>query len=93
MKSSISIIVLPAAEHDVREILRYTEKQWGRRQRNLYYGELKRAARQLQAFPEMGHLTDKGVRELVVKRHIVLYRYDDDIVTVLRVLNPRRLRQ
>ena len=93
MKSNIRLAFARLAVQDVREILQYTNEQWGRRQRNAYFGELKRAARQLQAFPEMGRLTDEGVRELVVQRHIVLFRHPDDVVTIRRVLTPRRLRQ
>jgi toxin ParE1/3/4 len=93
MKSSIRIIIQPSAEVDIREIMRYTEATWGRGQRNAYFSELRRAARQLLVFPEMGREVDDGIRELVLRHHIVLYRYDDDIVTVLRVLNPRQLRR
>jgi len=92
MPSSISLVITPDAEADVRDILRYTLEQWGRPQRNAYFAELKRAARLIQAFPEMGRERDPGVREHPLRHHVILYRYEDDTVTILRVMHPRRLR-
>jgi toxin ParE1/3/4 len=81
------------ARRDVTEILQYTEESWGRHQRNVYLRDLVRAGRQLATFPEMGRDADNGIRELVLRHHVVLYQYDDESVTILRVLNPRQLRR
>jgi len=40
----------------------------------------------------MGRVTEHGVREFLVAQHVLLYTYDHDTVTILRVMHPRRLR-
>lgn len=92
MTSGTRVIITAAAEQDVREILNYTLVQWGRPQRNTYFVELKRAVRRIQEFPGIGRLVDGDTREYALRHHVVLYRYDEDVVTVLRVMHPRRLR-
>ncbi len=79
---------------DVREILFYTQAHWGIAQRNAYFRELRTGSEQLVAFPELGHVVDEGIREMTVRHHVVLYRYDSeaDVVTILRVMHPRRVR-
>lgn len=94
MKSNTRFSMSRLARHDITEILQYTEESWGRHQRNVYLRELVRAGRQLTAFPEMGRESEsREVRELVLRHHVILYQYRDDTVTILRVLNPRRLRR
>jgi toxin ParE1/3/4 len=95
MTSNTRLVVLPSAEHDVRDILRYTELQWGRAQRNAYFRELRAVAERLLAFPELGHVAEDGTREFSLRHHVVLYRYDStsNTVTILRVMHPRRLRE
>ncbi|MBA3378040.1 MAG: type II toxin-antitoxin system RelE/ParE family toxin [Chloroflexia bacterium] len=56
------------------------------------FADLKRAARRLQAFPEMGREREDGAREYMLRHHVVLYRHQDDTVYILRVMHPRRLR-
>ncbi len=62
MPSGTNLIITPDAETDIRDIPRYTMDHWGRSQRNAYFAELKRAARRLQAFPEMGREREDGLR-------------------------------
>lgn len=92
MLSGTNLIISPDAEVDIRDILRYTLETWGRPQRNAYFAELKRAARRLQAFPEIGREREDGVREYAFRHHVILYRHEGDTVTILRVMHPRRLR-
>jgi toxin ParE1/3/4 len=92
MTSNIRLIVLPSAERDVRDILRYTELQWGRAQRNAYLRELIAAVRRLQSFPELGRSVEADIREFSLRHHVVMYKFHDDTVTILRVMHPRRLR-
>jgi len=58
----------------------------------LYFAELKKAARRIQAFPEIGRVLESGVRQHTLRHHVVLYRFENDTVTVLRVMHPRQLR-
>lgn len=93
MTSGIDVVITPEAERDVREILAYTLAEWGREQRNAYFVVLKQAVRRLQRFPEMGRMIGSGIRELPVSHHVILYRYEKDAITILRVMHPRRLRR
>ena len=92
MQSNIRLIITPDAETDIRDILRYTQEQWGRPQRNAYFAVLKQAARRIQSFPEIGRECESGVREYALRHHVVLYRFEGDTVSILRVMHPRRLR-
>ncbi len=92
MTSGTRLVISPSDNQDVRQILYYTLITWGRPQRNAYFGELKRAAWLLQEFPEIGKAHDDGIREFALRHHVVLYRYEQDAVTILRVMHPRRLR-
>jgi toxin ParE1/3/4 len=74
----------------VREILRYTARQWGPRQRARYPAQLHHAMRPLLDFPERGWPRDEyfpGCRGLPVEQHVVFYRLTDDEVVVVRVLH------
>ena len=92
MQSNIRLIITPDAETDIRDILRYTQEQWGRPQRNAYFAVLKQAARRIQSFPEIGRESSAGVWEYAIRHHVILYRYEAETVTILRVTHPRRLR-
>ena len=54
------------------------------------------AFRQIQAFPDIGKVTDESrpnIRQYQVEHHLILYRREPGAVTILRVVNPRRLRR
>jgi plasmid stabilization system protein ParE len=94
MTSSTRLALTTQALLDVREILSYTQTQWGIAQRNAYFRELRIAADRLLAFPELGQVAGDGIREFSLRHHVVLYRYDStsNTVTILRVMHQRRLR-
>ena len=60
--------------------------------RNACYSERKRSDRRLQAYPEMGRVVEGGIRDHSDAQHILLYRYEGEPITILRVIHPRRLR-
>ncbi len=45
-------------------------------------------------FPEIGRPSPhaENERELILKYHTIVYRYRDNTVTILRIVNPRRRR-
>lgn len=57
-----------------------------------YLTVLYEAFERIRSFPEVGRECEAGIREHAIRHHVVLYRYDDDTVTILRVMHPRRLR-
>jgi toxin ParE1/3/4 len=98
MRSSTDLIVSPEAEDDLRDIYGYTRETWSSAQADAYDAVLNRAFQRIQSFPELGvsvSSSDPAVRELVLRHHSVIYRHDMDanVVTILRIVNPRRLRR
>ena len=98
MRSSIRLIITSEAELDVEEIAQYTLEHWGDERVDAYRARLMRSFRQLQTFPEIGRVADNDdptIREFALEHHTILYRHDADanLVTILRIVNPRRLRR
>ena len=80
------------AREDIRDILVFTEKRWGRQQRAVYRAALDEAFATIRANPQIGRSRDDlliGVRTFVVREHTVLYTVDEDAITVLRVVHGR----
>ena len=96
MTSSIRLRVSPRAERDVETFLQYTLRMWGEERRILYDALLWEAFRRIQAFPDIGREADEArpnIREYHLEHHTILYRRESGAVTILRVINPRRLRR
>lgn len=89
----LRIDLKPAARLDISDIALYTFEHWGRTQRDRYKATLLRNIRNLATFPELGmergHLTKRG-RMLYVEEHVIYYRVDERVVTILRVLHVRQ---
>ena len=96
MRSSTDLIVSPEAEDDLRDIYGYTRETWDERQADAYGALVDHAFRRIQTFPQIGRVAaddNPSVREYAVQNHLILYRYDHGTVTILRIVNPRRLRR
>ncbi len=64
------------AKTDLKDIARYTQKEWGIRQRDIYLSIIDRAFRLLSDFPEKGQSCDyirNGYLKYYVGKHIVFY--------------------
>ncbi|MEA2528790.1 MAG: hypothetical protein QOG89_434, partial [Thermomicrobiales bacterium] len=55
MKFSRKLRLTPEARADVRDIRRYTARQWGVRQRDVYYARFNQGMRALLDHPEHVH--------------------------------------
>jgi toxin ParE1/3/4 len=78
------------AQRDFRDILVYGEQQWGTAQRDRYEARLNRGLQSLARHPYLGRARNEiaaGVRSLVIQRHIILYRIEDDAIRVLRIVH------
>ncbi len=96
MTSSIELKFSRRAEANIRNILQYTRATWGNEQEDRYQNTLRDAFRRIQAFPDIGMVADEtrpNLREYHLEHHLILYRRAPDAVTILRVINPRRLRR
>lgn len=96
MMSGIDLVFSAEAEEDIDSVLAYTFNTWGSAQEGTYRGVLWNAFQRIQAFPEIGRRVSgdrEDLREHTLEHHIILYRYANDTVTILRVVNPRRRRR
>ncbi len=82
-----------AAQADLREVLAYTQRQWGTGQRLAYRRRIFDALEHLAAFPELGKVRSEHgdeVRGFHVGQHLVVYRFSSTALIVARLLHVRR---
>ena len=80
----------PEAKLDVIKIGRFTEKEWGKEQRNKYLARLDTRIRNIAESPHLGRerLEIKaGYRSVREGKHVIFYRVRDTSVEILRVLH------
>lgn len=80
-------ITLRALE-DLKNIGRYTERQWGRSQRNIYLRELDNRFLWLARNPRLGRPRDDiapGYRSFAHEAHIVFYLISDGGIEIIGV--------
>ncbi|RMF00820.1 MAG: type II toxin-antitoxin system RelE/ParE family toxin [Alphaproteobacteria bacterium] len=83
----------PAAKRDLDDIWNYTEERWGRSQAPVYIGLLRSAIerccdRHYPARP-IDHIKP-GYFRANAGSHAIIYRWDGDMLVVVRVLHGRR---
>ena len=86
----LEILIRPRAREDLKAIWRYSHRQWGERQADLYLQQLDDGNRSLAHFPDLGVPCDEiraGYRKLHVNRHLVFCRRDDQRIEIVRVLH------
>lgn len=88
---SRSLVWLDAAKDDLRQFLDYLYPK------NPtvcleYTAEVEQAARRLLDFPEQGRVYDARFRTLVVRNHLIFYRYDvaRETIVISRIIDGRR---
>lgn len=77
------------ARADLRSIGRYTQKTWGREQRNVYLGRLDASFHLLAHEPLRGRACDDirpGYRQYHIGRHLIFYRDSPDGIEIIRIL-------
>ena len=80
------------AQGDLRSIGRFTQKTWGREQRNRYLSRLDACFGMLAESPGRGLACDdirQGYRQYHVGRHLIFYRQSETGITVIRILHDR----
>jgi toxin ParE1/3/4 len=79
-----------AAREDLKEIGRFTHRQWGGLQRVKYMGEIEQRIRELANNPGTARLrSDIGpdIRSALIGRHVVFFRTTEAGILILRVLH------
>ncbi|MCM2443174.1 type II toxin-antitoxin system RelE/ParE family toxin [Agrobacterium vitis] len=90
--SGKSYRVTEIARLDVEDIGRYTNKTWGKRQRNDYLRALFNRFEFLAEFPYSGQKHDnirEGLLGFSEGAHMIFYRINADGIDILRVLHQR----
>jgi len=75
---------------DLRSIARYTEKTWGREQRNKYLSNMNSSFQMLANEPQLGRTCDEikqGYRKHHLGRHLIFYRLIASRVEIIRILH------
>jgi len=83
------------AKADLKSIALYTEREWGRDQRNHYILQLDHCFHLLVETPELGHKCDEispRYRQHPQGSHIIFYRLaPEDSVEIIRILHKNML--
>jgi len=71
----------------------YTQRKWGRQQRNLYLSQLDQTFHTLAKNPAIGRSCDdirQGYRVYNAGKHLIFYRqYNSDCIQIVRILHER----
>ena len=78
------------AVEDMKAIGRFTERKWGREQRNRYLAMLDSSFDTITHQPAIGTACDyvrTGYRKYHVGRHLIFYRQKNEGVEIIRILH------
>jgi toxin ParE1/3/4 len=83
--------VTKSAFSDLIAIGQYTEKEWGRKQRNTYLKQIDSCFNQIARNPNLGTRCDyirTGYRKFPQGSHIIFYRKNNEgVVNIVRILH------
>jgi len=80
--------ITPRALKDLKNIGRYTERQWGKRQRNIYLKAFEKRFGWLAENPKLGkHRPDiaEGYYSFPEGKHVVFYLIGDKGITIIGI--------
>jgi len=78
------------AKADLRSIGRYTQKQWGKEQRNHYLRNLDKCIQHLAERPALGITCDEirqGYRKYSEGKHVIFYKVLGNEIEIIRILH------
>lgn len=78
------------AKADIKEIYRYTVRNFGTTQAELYLGGLDYTFDLLTDSPKLGKAVRNGIRRYRYKMHYVFYRLKDDQIIIVQIRNTRQ---
>lgn len=85
----LRILIQARARQDLIEIWQYSHENWGETQADLYLDELEKSFTMIAENPSIGVRCDfisKGLRKIIVKKHLALYRVTPETIRIVRVL-------
>ena len=77
---------------DIEGIWNYTAEQWSKQQANKYYRQIFSVIDEVCQNPEKGRSIDhikEGFRRVNIKSHMIIYKNDERILFVDRILHQR----
>ena len=86
------IVKSPKAETDLEDIWLYSFENWGEAQADKYYDVLIEGIKELADNPQMGksrNYVRKNYRSIQLKRHVIYYRLQGQIIDIVRVLHEK----
>ncbi|MBW1727051.1 MAG: type II toxin-antitoxin system RelE/ParE family toxin [Deltaproteobacteria bacterium] len=88
----LSFRLTAKALNDLKSIGRFTQKMWGREQRNIYLSKLDESFHLLADQPFLGTARDdirENYRVYHVGRHLIFYRQHPAYIEIIRILHDR----
>jgi toxin ParE1/3/4 len=88
----LHLILSPAAQNDLIDILRYTGERWGHEQLLVYRDKLNTALLMITSNPQIGHMgaaLPDTYRLYFVGSHVIIYRIRENLIEVIRILHQR----
>ncbi len=86
-----SFVLTNEAKNDLKQIARFTEKRWGKEQRNLYIKQFDDVFFMISETPLAGKPCDyikAGYRKLPQGSHIIFYKIGhNSIIEIIRILH------
>jgi toxin ParE1/3/4 len=86
------LLIAPQAQQDIISILRFTGETWGQEQLLIYRNKLDEALKMIGQNPWIGHRSSELSalhRLYLVGSHVVVYRIQDEVISVVRILHQR----
>lgn len=87
----VSYRLTAKAKSDLETIARYTERKWGREQRNIYLKQFDDAFSLLSESPELGQSCDfikAGYRKFSQGSHVIFYKHGStSTIEIIRILH------
>lgn len=82
------VLSAPAA-NDLDGVLAYTLAMWGESQLEKYAAILEKALKKIAASPQSGRAFFGAYFKFAAGEHVIFYRADEDIITIIRILHGR----
>ncbi|OLP61498.1 plasmid stabilization protein [Xaviernesmea oryzae] len=80
----------PRAVEDLRQVARYTKKQWGHQQRDIYIKRILQRCSWLAAHPRLGRRRPDLHPDYYCfpeGQHLIFYRIDDKAIAIIGILH------
>jgi toxin ParE1/3/4 len=84
--------ITPRAQSDLRQISRHTKSKWGKAQRDVYLGKLRKRVEWLADNPYSGrHRQDieDNLFSFPEGEHVIFYKRGDEVIDIVGVIHNR----